>query len=98
MEREFDQELNTLKKNLLNMPSLTEETIAKSIKVLAERDSLMAQEIIVSITPTLNNSLNSFHVPPSSPPPLIRRITVSGTRPSYATTSNAIVFPSFNHI
>ena len=57
MEREFDQELNTLKKNLLNMPSLTEETIAKSIKALAERDSLIAQEIIVSITPTLNNSL-----------------------------------------
>jgi len=46
MERQFDQELNTLKENLLKMASLAEEAIAKSIKALVERDSTLAQEII----------------------------------------------------
>ena len=46
MERQFDQELNTLKENLLKMASLAEEAIAKSIKALVERDSILAQEII----------------------------------------------------
>ena len=46
MERQFDQELNALKENLLRMASLAEEAIAKSIKALVERDSILAQEII----------------------------------------------------
>lgn len=46
MERQFDQELNALKENLLKMASLAEEAIAKSIKALVERDSTLAQEII----------------------------------------------------
>ena len=46
MERQFDQELNHLKENLLKMASLTEETIAKSIKALSERDESIAKEII----------------------------------------------------
>ncbi|MBA7531800.1 Phosphate-specific transport system accessory protein PhoU [subsurface metagenome] len=46
MERQFDQELNDLKENLLKMASLAEEAIAKSIKALVERDSNLAQEII----------------------------------------------------
>jgi len=46
MERQFDQELNNLKENLLKMASLTEETIAKSIKALSERDESIAKEII----------------------------------------------------
>ena len=46
MERQFDQELNNLKENLLKMASLAEEAIAKSIKALIERDSNLAQKII----------------------------------------------------
>ena len=46
MERQFDQELNALKENLLKMASLAEEAIAKSIKALVERDSILAQELI----------------------------------------------------
>jgi len=46
MERQFDQELNILKEDLLKMASLAEEAIAKSIKALVERDSTLAQEII----------------------------------------------------
>lgn len=46
MERQFDQELNALKENLLKMASLAEEAIAKSIKALVERDSNLAQEVI----------------------------------------------------
>jgi phosphate uptake regulator len=36
MERQFDQELNALKENLLKMASLAEDAIAKSIKALVE--------------------------------------------------------------
>lgn len=46
MERQFDQELNILKEDLLKMASLAEEAIAKSIKALVERDSNLAQKII----------------------------------------------------
>jgi phosphate transport system protein len=46
MERQFDQELNILKEDLLKMASLAEEAIAKSIKALVERDSTLAQEVI----------------------------------------------------
>ena len=46
MERQFDQELNILKEDLLKMASLAEDAIAKSIKALVERDSTLAQEVI----------------------------------------------------
>ncbi len=46
MERQFDQELNILKEDLLKMAYLAEEAIAKSIKALVERDSTLAQEVI----------------------------------------------------
>jgi len=46
IERQFDQELNNSKENLLEMASLIEEIIAKSIKALAERNENIAKEII----------------------------------------------------
>ena len=46
MERQFDQELNILKEDLLKMASLAEDAIAKSIKALVERDLTLAQEVI----------------------------------------------------
>jgi phosphate transport system protein len=46
MERQLDYELNFLKEKLLKMASLTEESIAKSIKSLVKRDSTFAQEVI----------------------------------------------------
>jgi len=46
MERQLDHELNFLKEKLLKMASLTEESIAKSIKSLVKRDSTFAQEVI----------------------------------------------------
>jgi phosphate transport system protein len=46
MERQLDYELNFLKESLLKMASLTEESIAKSIKSLVKRDSTFAQEVI----------------------------------------------------
>lgn len=46
MERQLDYELNFLKERLLKMASLTEESIAKSIKSLVKRDSTFAQEVI----------------------------------------------------
>jgi phosphate transport system protein len=46
MERQLDYELNFLKEKLLKMASLTEESIAKSIKSLVKRDSNFAQEVI----------------------------------------------------
>ena len=46
MERKLDHELNFLKEKLLKMASLTEESIAKSIKSLVKRDSTFAQEVI----------------------------------------------------
>jgi phosphate transport system protein len=46
MERQLDYELNFLKERLLKMASLTEESIAKSIKSLVKRESTFAQEVI----------------------------------------------------
>jgi phosphate transport system protein len=46
MDRQIDYELNILKEKLLKMDSLTEESIAKSIKSLVKRDSIFAQEVI----------------------------------------------------
>ena len=46
MERQLDHELNCLKEKLLKMASLAEESIAKSIKSLVDRDSTFAREAI----------------------------------------------------
>jgi len=46
MVRQLDYELNFLKEKLLKMASLTEESIAKSIKSLVKRDFTFAQEVI----------------------------------------------------
>jgi phosphate transport system protein len=48
MERHFDEELKELKGKLLQMASLAEESIAKSVKALVERDKSLAEEVINS--------------------------------------------------
>ena len=48
MERHFDEELKALKGRLLQMASLAEESIAKSIKALVERDKKLAEDVIKS--------------------------------------------------
>lgn len=48
MERHFDEELKDLKGKLLQMASLAEESIAKSVKALVERDKKLAEEVLVS--------------------------------------------------
>lgn len=48
MERHFDEELKTLKGRLLQMASLAEESIAKAIKALVERDKKLAEDVIKS--------------------------------------------------
>ena len=45
MERHFDEELNNLKKNILKMASLVDESIAKAIKSLLERKEDLAIEV-----------------------------------------------------
>ncbi|MDD5217054.1 MAG: phosphate signaling complex protein PhoU [Candidatus Omnitrophica bacterium] len=48
MERHFDEELRELKEKLLQMASLAEESIAKAVKALVERDKKLAQNVIDS--------------------------------------------------
>ncbi len=48
MERHFDEELKELKAKLLQMASLAEESIARAIKALVERDKKLAEEVIKS--------------------------------------------------
>lgn len=48
MERHFDEELKELKQKLLQMASLAEESIAKSVKALVERDKKLADAVIDS--------------------------------------------------
>lgn len=48
MERHFDEELNRLNTELLKLASLVEESIARSIKSLVDRDPNLAQEVIDS--------------------------------------------------
>ena len=48
MERHFDEELKELKGKLLQMASLAEESIARSVKALVERDKKLAEEVIDS--------------------------------------------------
>jgi phosphate transport system protein len=45
MERQFDEELNNLKRNILKMASLVDESIAKAIKSLVERSEDTAIEV-----------------------------------------------------
>ncbi|MDY6843662.1 MAG: phosphate signaling complex protein PhoU [Thermodesulfobacteriota bacterium] len=46
MERQFEKELNELRKNLLKMGTLVEKAIHNAVKSLVERDSDLAQMII----------------------------------------------------
>jgi len=46
MERQFERELQDLRKNLLKMGTLTEEAIANAVKSLVERDSDLARKTI----------------------------------------------------
>ncbi len=48
MERHFDEELKGLKGKLLQMASLAEESIARSVKALVERDKKLAEEVLSS--------------------------------------------------
>ena len=46
MQRHFVEELEALKTNLIKMGSFAEESIARSIRALLERDADLAREII----------------------------------------------------
>jgi phosphate transport system protein len=46
MERHFDQELKTLKENLLKMAALTENSIRLSIEALKNKDKELAEKVI----------------------------------------------------
>jgi phosphate transport system protein len=46
MERRFDEELNTLKEELLRMASLTEESILLAVKSLKDRKEELAREVL----------------------------------------------------
>lgn len=48
MERHFDEELKELKGKLLQMASLAEESVARSVKSLVERDKKLAEEVLGS--------------------------------------------------
>ena len=45
MDRQFDGELNALKKNILKMASLVDEAIARSIKSLVDRSDELAEAV-----------------------------------------------------
>ncbi|MDR4508232.1 MAG: phosphate signaling complex protein PhoU [Candidatus Brocadiaceae bacterium] len=46
MERQFDQRLGALRKNLIQMASIVEEAISHAVKSLTERDSDMARLVL----------------------------------------------------
>src|ERR1051326_8396063 len=46
MKRHFEQELDSLKTNLIKMGSVVEEAIAFSLKALLQRDEGLAQKVI----------------------------------------------------
>jgi phosphate transport system protein len=48
MQRHFDDELKELRQALMRMAALTEESIAKAVKALVERDKKLAQSVIKS--------------------------------------------------
>ncbi|MGD0566091.1 MAG: phosphate signaling complex protein PhoU [Candidatus Goldiibacteriota bacterium] len=45
MERHFDEELNNLKRNILKMASLVDESIEKAVRALVERKEDLAAEV-----------------------------------------------------
>jgi phosphate transport system protein len=45
MERQFDEELNELKKNILNMASLVDESIGRALKSLVDRVDELAEAV-----------------------------------------------------
>ena len=45
MELHFDQELSALKETLLRMSSLSEQSVAQSLKALVQRDTGLAQQV-----------------------------------------------------
>ena len=45
MDRHFDEELQKVKKNLLEMASLVEESITKALEALKKKDLKMASRI-----------------------------------------------------
>jgi phosphate transport system protein len=45
MERHFDEELETIRKKLVEMGGLTEQLISRSIQILVSRDNSLAEEI-----------------------------------------------------
>lgn len=45
MERHFDQELAALKQDLLRMSSLAEQSVAKALKALVDRDNALAEQV-----------------------------------------------------
>ena len=57
MQRHFEQELESLKTNLVKMGSIVEDAVASSIKALKERDTKLAQKIIGS-----DDRINSFEI------------------------------------
>lgn len=48
MERHFDEELRELNERLLRMAAMAEESVARSVKALVERDKRLAQNVIDS--------------------------------------------------
>jgi phosphate transport system protein len=46
MERHFDEDLNALNEDILEMASLVEQTISQAIKALRERDEKLAEQLI----------------------------------------------------
>ncbi len=48
MERHFDQQLGSLRKNLIQMASMVETAIANAIKSLMERNSELARQVVDS--------------------------------------------------
>lgn len=46
MERQFEQELNALRKNLIRMASIVEVSIANAVKSLIERNSELAKDVV----------------------------------------------------
>lgn len=57
MERHIDQELSTLKEQLIRMASLTETAIGQAIKALVVRDAELARQVISS-----DNAINMLEI------------------------------------
>jgi len=57
MERHFDEELNELKAQILQMGAIAEEMIQKAVKALIERRDALTEEVFA-----LENTVNQMHV------------------------------------